>query len=213
MKKALILAELALATVLIAFDVLIPTLVLLPIAALTMIFRKEKPADLGFVKVPHPLRMAGFVLLAVILWTGLQMSLFMPLLNRIFGQTQNLSAYANLKGNVPDLLMFLALTWTLAAFGEETVYRGYLQRRIAGLFSNEKAGLIVAVLGSSALFGLAHIEQGASSLIITFLDALFISFLKFKFKRSLWPAILAHGLSNTIGLLWFFFMGPIYGLW
>jgi hypothetical protein len=29
----------------------------------------------------------------------------------------------------------------------------------------------------------------------------------------LWAAVLAHGFNNTIGLVTFFFVGPIYGLW
>lgn len=30
---------------------------------------------------------------------------------------------------------------------------------------------------------------------------------------SLWAAVLAHGLANTIGLVTFFLVGPLYGLW
>ena len=66
---------------------------------------------------------------------------------------------------------------------------------------------------SSVLFGLAHSEQGINGAVITFLDALFFCALFYGFKRNLWATILAHGLSNTLGLLWFFCMGPVYGLW
>jgi membrane protease YdiL (CAAX protease family) len=36
------------------------------------------------------------------------------------------------------MLLFVALSWTLAAFREEMVYRGYLMNRVAGLFRNLK---------------------------------------------------------------------------
>ena len=62
------------------------------------------------------------------------------------------------------------------------------------------------------LFGLAHTEQGLIGIILTFLDALFFSFLRWRFKN-LWAAVLGHGFNNTIGLVSFYLVGPMYGLW
>jgi membrane protease YdiL (CAAX protease family) len=62
------------------------------------------------------------------------------------------------------------------------------------------------------LFGLAHTEQGVIGVVVTLLDALFRSFLRLRY-RSLWAPVLAHGFSNTIGLITVFLIGPIYGLW
>ena len=134
MKKFLIALEIVIAAVLIVLDVLIPTVLVLLIAAVSMTVRKEPIRTLGFTRPEKPLRMIGITALSVLLWTGLQIGLFMPVLNRLFGQTQTLTAYENLKGNWGQLLLYLLLTWTLAAFGEETVYRGYLQNRAASLF-------------------------------------------------------------------------------
>jgi len=44
-------------------------------------------------------------------------------------------------------------------------------------------------------------------------DALFFSWLKRKFDHNLWAAILAHGFYNSIGVIIFYFTGPISGLW
>jgi membrane protease YdiL (CAAX protease family) len=137
----------------------------------------------------------------------------MPVLNHLTGTTQDLSAFENLKGDLTALLFFLALTWTLAAFGEEIVYRGYLQTIIRGLFEDTRIAVIFAVGISSVLFGLAHTEQGTIGVIITFMDAIFFSLIKLYYDNNLWAAIIAHGTSNTIGLLWFFFFGPVYGFW
>jgi membrane protease YdiL (CAAX protease family) len=104
------------------------------------------------------------------------------------------------------------MSWTLAALGEEIAYRGYIQNRIRGLFNNNKTGIILAVLISSVLFGLAHREQGVIGVAITFFDAAYFSFLRYRYK-SLWASILAHGFLNTIGIVTFFFTGPLYGLW
>lgn len=137
----------------------------------------------------------------------------MPVLNHLTGTTQDLSAFKNLKGNFNQLLFFLVLTWTLAAFGEEIVYRGYLQKRILDLFGDTRTGIILAVGISSLLFGLAHTEQGTIAVGLTFLDATFFSLIKIHYDNNLWAAIFAHGASNTIGLVEFFLFRPVYGLW
>jgi membrane protease YdiL (CAAX protease family) len=31
--------------------------------------------------------------------------------------------------------------------------------------------------------------------------------------RTLWAPVLAHGFNNTIGLVTFFLVGPVHGLW
>ena len=137
----------------------------------------------------------------------------MPVLNRLTGTTQDLSAFADLQGNLPGLLILLALTWSLAAFGEEVVYRGFLQRRVFDLLGTSTLGVAMAIGFSSILFGVAHMEQGVVGVVLTFLDAVFFSLLKLRYSGNLWASILAHGFSNTLGLVAFYLVGPIYGLW
>ncbi len=205
--------EVALAICVIVLDLLIPTIVILGILVISLLIRRESIATLGFKRERRALRMAATVFLLVVVWQLIQLSLIMPVLNHLTGVTQDLSAFEKLKGNVGLLLTLLALTWTLAAFGEEIVYRGYLQKRIGDLFGFNRAGLLLAVGVSSILFGIAHTEQGLSGVIITTLDALFFSWLKHKYGNNLWASILAHGFSNTIGMVAFFFIGPVYGFW
>ena len=71
---------------------------------------------------------------------------------------------------------------------------------------------MVAVLLSSVLFGFLHTEQGVIGVVITTLDAIFWSTLRYRY-RTLWAAILAHGFNNTIGMVAYFIAGPFYGLW
>ncbi len=47
-----------------------------------------------------------------------------PLFDWLTGSTQDLSQFENLPGNAAFLIVMLLLNWTLAAFGEEIVYRG-----------------------------------------------------------------------------------------
>jgi hypothetical protein len=157
--------------------------------------------------------MAGFVLVAVVVWQLVTFGLTMPLLNRLTGTTQDLSGFANLKGNLCQLLGLLLVSWTIAAVGEELVYRGWLPLRLREILGSSRTALWLTIALSSVIFGLAHLEQGLIGVILTTLDALFYHWLKRRFDGSLWATILAHGLSNTVGLVIFFFTGPMYGLW
>lgn len=205
--------ELAIAAVVIILDLLIPTLVILGIMAVSLLVRKEKLATIGFKRSATPWKMFIFVLLIVVLWTLLQLGLFMPVLNHLTGTTQDLSSFEELKGDVGQLAFLLIATWTLAAFGEEMVYRGFLQKRTRDVLGDTRNATVVAVVLTSSLFGLAHLEQGTIGVVLTTMDAVFFCALKLKYDDNLWASILAHGLSNTMGLIAFFFVGPIYGLW
>ncbi len=211
--RTISLIEFITAALVIIFDLFVPTIVILGIAAISLLVRKEKLSALGFKKPENAFRMTINIFLLVIVWTFLHLALFMPVLNHLTGTTQDLSAFENLKGNFGNLLLFLVLTWTLAAFGEEIVYRGYLQRRMCDLFENPWIGVFLGIILSSFLFGLAHTEQGIIGVVLTTLDAIFFSLLKLKYENNLWASVIAHGFSNTIGLIAFFFVGPIYGLW
>ena len=209
---AVAVGEIAVATVLVAFDVFLPTILLLALAALSLVARREGPATLGFHRLARPGRAAAALLALTVGWTVLQLGLFFPALEHLTGQEQDLGEFAGLQGSVGTLLALLALTWTVAAVGEESVYRGYLQTRITDVLGSGRLGIVVAVLGSSLLFGLAHTEQGLLGVVATFLDALFFSALRLHYG-TVWAPVLAHGFNNTLGFVAFFVVGPVHGLW
>lgn len=211
--KAISAVEIAIAALVIIFDLLIPTVVVLAIIALSLFFFKDTISSLGFKKPNKAHRMIIIVLLLALVWTIVQFSITLPLLNHLTGTAQNLSAYENLKGNIVNLLFLLFLTWTIAAFGEEIVYRGFLQHKIRHVVGNSFFAVALAVGISSGLFGLAHSEQGIVGIAVTFVDAVFFSIVKIKFSDNIWASILGHGFNNSIGLVTFFFVGPLYGLW
>ncbi len=211
--RVLALLELLIATLIIVLDLFVPTILVLALLAVSLIIRKQGLSTIGFLRGQNTWRMVLMVLLLVVVWTLFQLGIAMPVLNRLTGTRQDLSAYSDLRGNLPSLLLYLALTWSLAAFGEEIVYRGYLQRRVFDILGTSTLGMVVAIGLTSLLFGLAHSEQGTVGIAVTILDAIFFSLLKVHYKGNLWAAILAHGFSNTLGLVAFYFVGPIYSFW
>ena len=211
--KIITIIELVAAVIVVLLDLFVPTLVILGMALISLIVRREKPAILGLKKSKSWLGMAAIAFLGAVLLQLFDAGVMMPILNRLTGTAIDNSGVAQLQGNLQQLLIYLVLAWTLAALGEEIVYRGYLQKLLGDLFGSSLAGVILTIGISSMVFGLAHLEQGIVGVIVTTFDGVFYSLLKRKFKGNLWAAILAHGFYNTVGMVVFYFAGPINGLW
>lgn len=210
---ALSAAGLVLAAAAVLGDVLLPTLVLLALAGLGLLVRREGMATLGLVRPHRPWRLAGRVLAVTVVWTFVQLALIIPVLEHVTGDRQDLGAFADLQGDVGLLVTLLVASWTLAAFGEELAYRGFLQARTQDVLGHGRVGLVAAVLVSSTLFALAHTEQGPVGVGATFADSLLFCALVRLSASGLWAAILAHGFNNTLGLTAYFLAGPVHGLW
>lgn len=211
-RRVMALVEVALVAIAVAADVIVPTLVILALTWASLLARREHWSSLGFRRPARPWAMATRVLGLVVAWTALQVAVFMPVIEHVTGRRQDMEMFEDLQGDLGLLVALLALTWTIAAVGEEAAYRGYALTRATDAFGRGRAGLLAGVLVTSALFGLAHTEQGAVGVALTFLDALFFSALRYRYA-TVWAAVVAHGASNTIGLTAVYLTGPIYGLW
>lgn len=211
--KIIAVVEIGVAAAVILLDLFLPTLVILGMMLVSLLMRREHIRSLGFKRPRSWVRMVGFAFIGAVFLQLFDVGLVLPIMNRLTGTTIDYSGLANLKGNLEQLISLVILSWTLAALGEEIVYRGYLQKLLADLFGINLPGILLTVGISSLLFGLAHSEQGLIGVVVTTGDALFFSWLKLRFGNNLWAAILAHGFYNSIGMVVFYFSGPIYGLW
>jgi membrane protease YdiL (CAAX protease family) len=128
-----------------------------------------------------------------------------PLIVRLTGQPVDLSQFASLRGNVFFLVVLLAIVWTFAAFGEEFVYRGYLLNRVAELLGGERAAWALSLFFVSVLFGVGHLYQGVSGILINTAAGLVYGAVYLSAGRNLWPAIIAHGMYDTVGVALLFF--------
>jgi membrane protease YdiL (CAAX protease family) len=131
----------------------------------------------------------------------MELFLTQPLLVKLFHKMPDLSALNGLRGNWKLLLLGLALTWTLAAFGEEMVYRGYLMNRVAGLFRNPKVAWTISLIVVNFVFGLAHIGQGITGQVENMIDGALLGVIFLATGCNLWAAIIAHGLTDTIDIV------------
>jgi membrane protease YdiL (CAAX protease family) len=134
-----------------------------------------------------------------------------PLRLRLTGKQPHLSDFNSLTGNFKLLLLLLVLAWTLAAFGEEMVYRGYLMNLIADLGGQTRAAWIASLLVVHTLFGLAHSYQGISGAIVEGLSGLLLGLIYLGFRRNLAVPIIAHGITDTVDLV-LIFLGKFPGM-
>ncbi len=135
----------------------------------------------------------------------LSLYLVEPLTARLIGRLPDVSMFAPLKGNVRLVLFYLAISWTLAGFGEEFVYRGYLLNRVAQLLGGSPRAWLVSLGASTVVFGLGHAYQGASGAIDTGLFGLLFGILYLLFGRNLWVVVIAHGVADTTAFVLLFF--------
>ena len=125
--------ELAIAVTVVALDLLIPALVILVVAAVSLALRRQSPASLGFHRLQAPMRTAGVVAMLVAGWSILQVGVFMPVLERATGESQDFGVFDELQGDVGLLLVLVLASWILGALVEETAFRGLVVTRITEL--------------------------------------------------------------------------------
>jgi uncharacterized protein len=113
--------------------------------------------------------------------------------------------FAVLKGNVRLLLVYAGVSWTLAGFGEEFVYRGYLLNRVAQLLGGGRRAWLAALGATTVLFGFGHVYQGASGVVDTALAGLVFGVLYIFGGRNLWMPIIAHGVADTTAFALLYF--------
>ena len=149
-------------------------------------------------------RAVGLGVLAGLGIEALELFVTQPLLVWWTGQYPDLAVFARVRHDVSLLLLLLAGSWTLAAFGEELVWRGYIFNRLTDLIGGRRAGLGAALLLTSAAFGLAHADQGVTGIVENTIDGALLGWLYLASGRNLWMPIVAHGVTDTVDSLLLF---------
>jgi membrane protease YdiL (CAAX protease family) len=165
--------------------------------------RKEKWTDYGFkpVKVKMLMLAAGIG----IVFAFTDNYLLEPLVNSLTGTTPDLSTFENIKGNIVQLFVLLAIGWVVGGFFEEFFFRGYLLNRINSWITNPVIGKWAGMLATSIAFAVAHAYQGIGGIITTFYFSVIMVLLYYYFKKNVWYVILVHGFYDTVGILYLYF--------
>lgn len=136
---------------------------------------------------------------------AIEILLTQPLLVKWLHKQPDLEMFRALHGNLKWTLIALAGTWTLGAFGEEMVYRGYLMNRAADLLNRTRTAWIVSLFAVHIGFGLAHAYQGITGIIDEGLMGLLLGVVYLRTRRNLAVPIIAHGVADSVDFILIFF--------
>ena len=100
------------------------------------------------------------------------------------------------------ILMFCAANLFFAVIAEEAFFRGFLQERLASIFSSIQLGKVLAIAVSALLFGAAHFAGGAKFAALATLAGVGNA-LAYARSRRIEGAIATHFVLNTVHFLGF----------
>jgi membrane protease YdiL (CAAX protease family) len=196
-------AELFIVTIFQALDALgFPAIFFLfPSSWITLWLRKIGWRDLGLRRPTSWLPTIGIAVMLGVIYTAIEIGLIAPLLFQLGVGSEDLSNFEGIRDNILVLVIWIIIGWTIGAFAEEMVYRGYLLNRLAELIGHSRAGWAVGLIGSSAFFAFGHAYLGIAGILLTFLEACVWAVLYLAGRRNLWLAIIGHGTTNTLAFI------------
>jgi uncharacterized protein len=157
--------------------------------------------DVGLTVNQSVLKLVAIGLAVGVAMEALELFATQPLLIRLLNRAPDLHELRPLVGNMKLLILGIVLAWALAAFGEETVWRGYLLNRCADVLGRSTAAWIVSAIFITMLFGLAHFPQGMTGVVENVIDGAILGGVYFATGRNLIAPIIAHGIQDSVDVL------------
>lgn len=159
-------------------------------------------SDLGLRKMRKPYRLIWQVPTTFILTLAAAL-IGNFLFSSVFGEVVPYQTrFEGMEGNVMMFIKWVVIGWIVGGFFEELIFRGFLLHYFEKVFESNKYATLIAVLAQGFIFGLVHFyNRGIVGALSIFIVSLVLGSLYLKFKRNLWPLILAHGIMDTLSFL------------
>jgi membrane protease YdiL (CAAX protease family) len=193
------------------FNVLGKTPWLLLLGSISLWVRKIGWRGIGLTRYRNWKITLGLGVAAGVALETFELFVSQPLLVHFLGKQPDLEGFRTLTGNLKLTLIFLALAWIVAAFGEEMVYRGYLMNRVADFLNRTPRAWIFSLIVVHVGFGLAHAQQGMTGVIDEGLMGLLLGLMYLGTGRNLSVPIVAHGVQDSIDFI-LIFLGKYPGM-
>lgn len=152
--------------------------------------------------IPFRLSHLGIALAGVAIlqaWAAFGLPLVEGLMNAEPGAGSD--RFSDIEGDVGALVSLLLVSWTVAAVGEEFSFRMVLMRGLKETLGGGAGPAVLALLVSAAVFGIIHMYKGPLGMVSSSVSGLVFGICVLAGRGAIWPAILCHGLNNTIGIL------------
>lgn len=169
-------------------------------------WRGEAFADFGLVVPRRWLRLIGqgfLIFLAIMVFDAGIRPFLDPLIAHITGASPTLAEqhFAPMRGHPGLLVLMVASGWLFGGLGEEMLNRGFIMTRIAQVLGQGRAAWIAAFVSQAIWFGFGHGYQGPVGWIAISVVGMIYAAGTLIWGRNLWPAIVAHGLQDTLGFV------------
>ena len=164
--------------------------------ALIVYLRRQSIHSLGLGKPPWPRAYVGALLAVPACYAAIIPSVLLYLLAAGVELPELVREREAFFEIVPDLSFASVLL--LAVFTgvhEEILFRGFVLTRLGAFFRSPAPAVILC----GVFFGAMHVYQGVIGVIQTTAVGLVLGAIVV-ITRSLWPAIIAHGIFNAVGL-------------
>ena len=188
----------------------VAVLVALAIATWRLRAAGTRWSDLGLRSPKSWIRVALWVAAAYALVIAANALVVIPLARRLSWPPTDVAKLGELAGNLPLLWSWLVVAWTTAAFGEELLFRGFLQTRLTALFGGRTLAIIAAILLQAVLFGLGHLGLGIRGAVTAGVIGVVYGTIYVVNGRNLWPLIIAHGITDSISLVALYYGAAAY---
>jgi membrane protease YdiL (CAAX protease family) len=113
---------------------------------------------------------------------------------------QRPSFLAYIRGNEVGLATWLAIGWLVGGLCEETLFRGFLLRRVASLLGENAMAWACAIVAQAVLFGMLHLYAGTLAFVSAAIFGAAQGVFYLVGRRNLLPLIAVHGIWNTVGI-------------
>jgi membrane protease YdiL (CAAX protease family) len=183
--------------------VAIPARMLFLVAVATLLLRwaGETWQEVGFRRAASFWRTAALVVVGY-LAIGAAFALTTKLLLPALGLAPKIGTlFAAVEGNTAEYLYWLIpVIWGSAAFGEELLFRGYLQTRLQRALGSTNVSALLALVLQAAIFGALHSYQGMAGAIMAGSTGLILGAVYLAARKNLLAPIILHGLVDTISI-------------
>lgn len=129
-----------------------------------------------------------------------------PVVNALGVSERDMTRFDVLYDDLPNLIVNLPVMLITAGFLEEFVFRGYLINRLIDLQGGAtRLTWAIALIGSSVVFALPHIDQGAEGMIRVGAIGLVFGIAFIAVGGKIWPLVLSHAFIDTIDFVSHYF--------
>jgi len=118
----------------------------------------------------------------------------------IVGESRVDERFGHITGDAGALVSLLIMSWTFAALGEELCYRIFLLGGLKSALGGGKGAALLALFLASFAFGAVHFYKGPVGMTSSAVSGLIFGVLVLLARGAIWPAFLAHGLNNSVGI-------------